>query len=234
MHWKNPMKSEQRFDCKIVFSAILSLLSRTVLTSMLRPVVFVLSMLALLLTVPAQAVEVTPFVAQRYGGSFEDYNTGADFAVADARAFGLALDFDLEPDKQIEVFLSRQNTNLTTSGTFTGNPLFDLTIDYYHIGGLYMLPEVGNILPFVSGTLGLTRMTPYRTDLTTENRLSLSLGGGAKIFFNKQLGLRFDARGIYTMLNSDLAVFCSGGCTLKVRGGGFVQTEVSAALMMRF
>jgi len=110
------MKDGQRFDCKIVLPSILSLLTRTILTSTLRPLVFSFSMLALSLAAPVQAVEVTPFVGQRYGGSFEGSNTGANFDVADATAFGLALDFDLEPAKQIEVFLSRQNTNLTTSG----------------------------------------------------------------------------------------------------------------------
>jgi hypothetical protein len=182
----------------------------------------------------AQAVEVAPFTGHRYGGNFEDTNTAAKFEFADATDYGLLLDFDSEPDKQIEVFLSRQATHLATTGPFTGNPLFDLTIDYYHIGGLYMLPEGDRVRPFVSGTFGLTRMAPKRSDLTTENRLSLSLGGGAKFFLTKSLGLRFDVRGIYTMLNADTSVFCSGGCTIKVRGNGFVQTEVGAALMMRF
>jgi hypothetical protein len=77
-------------------------------------------------------------------------------------------------------------------------------------------------------------MAPNRPDLTTENRLSLSLGAGAKIFFTKSLGLRFDLRGIYTAMNSDSAVFCSGGCTIKVSSNGFVQTEIGAALLMRF
>lgn len=182
----------------------------------------------------AQMVEVTPFAGQRYGGSFEDTNTASKFEVGDAKSFGLLLDFDSEPDKQIEVLLSRQDTHLATTGPFTGNPLFDLTIDYYHIGGLYMLPEGERVRPFVSGTIGLTRMAPKRSDLTTENRLSLSLGGGAKIFLTSSLGLRFDVRGIYTAINSDSAVFCSGGCTIKVRSNGFVQTEIGAALMMRF
>ena len=149
----------------------------------------------------------------------------------------MLIDFDTEPDKQIEVFLSRQNTHLSTTGTFTGNPLFDLTIDYYHIGGIYMFPVFPNddrVRPFVSGTFGLTRMAPNRPDLTTENYLSLSLGAGAKIFFTKSLGLRFDLRGIYTAINSDSAVFCSGGCTIKVNSNGFVQTEIGAALLMRF
>ena len=182
----------------------------------------------------ARAVEIAPFTSHRYGGNFEDTNTLSGFELADATSFGLLLDFDSEPDKQIEIFLSRQDTQLTTAGTFTGNPLFDLTIDYYHIGGLYLLPADGLMHPFVSGTIGLTRMVPKRSDLTTENRLSLSLGGGVKFFFGKALGIRFDVRGIYTALNADTAVFCSGGCTIKVRSNGFLQTEVGAALMMRF
>jgi hypothetical protein len=228
------MKAGRGFVCKIVFCSGLALSTRTIFATTLRPLVLAISMLAMSLAVPVQAVEVTPFVGHRYGGSFEDANTAAKFEVADASTFGVVLDFDLEPDRQIEVLLSRQNTSLTTSGTFTGNPLFDLTIDYYHIGGLYMLPDFDRIRPFVSGTFGLTRMAPDRADLTTENRFSLSLGAGAKFILTKQLGLRFDARGIYTMLNSDTAVFCSGGCTIKVNSNGFVQTEVSAALMMRF
>jgi hypothetical protein len=182
----------------------------------------------------ARAVEIAPFAGHRYGGSFEDANTLSGFELADAASFGLLLDFDSGPDQQIEVFLSRQDTQLTTAGTFTGNPLFDLSIDYYHIGGLYLLPADGLMHPFVSGTIGMTRMIPKRSDLTTENRLSLSLGGGAKFFFSKSVGLRFDVRAIYTMLNADTAVFCSGGCTIKVRSNGFVQTEAGAALLMRF
>jgi hypothetical protein len=205
------MKEETRFGCGIA-----------------------LAILALCIATPARAVEIAPYTGHRYGGSFMDANTLADFEVADAAAYGLVLDFDLEPNKQIEVLLSRQNTHLSTAGTFTGNPLFDLAIDYYHIGGLYMMPEGERVRPFLSGTFGLTRMAPNRADLTTENRLSLSLGGGAKIYFGKNLGLRFDVRAIYTALNADAEVFCSGGCAIKVYSSGFVQTEIGAALMMRF
>jgi opacity protein-like surface antigen len=182
----------------------------------------------------AGAVEIAPFTGHRYGGSFEDANTLSGFELADATSFGLLLDFDLAPDQQIEVFLSRQDTQLTTAGTFTGNPLFDLTIDYYHVGGLYLLPAEGPMHPFVSGTVGLTRMAPKRADLTTENRLSLSLGGGARFYFSGNVGLRFDVRAIYTMLNADTSVFCSGGCTIRVRSNGFVQAEAGAAMLVRF
>jgi hypothetical protein len=205
----------------------MKIISAVILVSALMPAV----------SSASQSVEIAPFTGQRFGGHFSDTNTLTEFELADARAYGLVIDFDSEPDKQIEIYLSRQNTHLATTGTFTGNPLFDLTIDYYHIGGLYMFPAdelPKSIRPFVSGSFGLTRMAPKRSDLTTENRLSISLGGGAKYFFSKALGIRFDVRGIYTAINSDSAVFCSGGCTIKVNSSGFVQTEVSAVLMMRF
>jgi hypothetical protein len=229
------MQDDRRFDCKIVLSSTQALLTRTIFTTTQRPLVLALVLVTLSQAAPALAVEITPFIGQRYGGSFEDSITAANFEVADAAAYGLMLDFDLEPDKQIEVYLSRQNTHLSTGDPlFTGQPLFDLAIDYYHIGGLYMLPEGDRVRPFLTGTFGLTRMAPKPADLTTENRLSLSLGGGAKIFFTKNLGLRFDVRGIYTALNANAEVFCSGGCAIKVYSSGFLQTEVSAALMMRF
>jgi hypothetical protein len=185
----------------------------------------------------SQMVEITPFAGQRYGGGFYDSNSSSDVEVADANAYGLMIDFDTEPDKQIELYFSHQDTHLASTGIYTGTPLFDLTIDYFHIGGLYMFPTdelPESVRPFVSSTVGLTRMAPKGSGLTTENRFSISIGGGAKYFFNKSLGIRFDVRGIYTAINSDSAVFCSGGCTIRVKSNGFTQTEVSAALMMRF
>jgi Outer membrane protein beta-barrel domain len=197
-------------------------------------IALVFFMLMLFAGAPAQAIEIAPFAGQGYGGGFKDANAASSFKIADASVSGLVIDFDLETDKQIEAFISRQNTQVVTAGTFTGNALFDLTVDYYHIGGLYVLPEGDRVRPFLSGTFGLTRMAPKRADLLTENHLSLSLGAGAKIFFTQSVGLRFDVRGIYTMLNSDTAVFCSGGCIVRINSSGFLQTAVGAALLMRF
>ena len=126
-----------------------SILTRSPFTLMLQPLVFPLLLLVMLLAAPAQAAEVAAFIGQRYGWHFKDFNTVTIFDLVDFSSFGLLLDFDREPDQQIEIMLSRQNTNLKTLGTFTGVPQFDLTIDYYHLGGLYMLPKIGQVYPFV-------------------------------------------------------------------------------------
>jgi opacity protein-like surface antigen len=180
-------------------------------------------------------VEVTAFGGLRFGGGFEDANTGTSIELNDSGSYGLAVDFDLSQDQQIEIYLSRQSTALSAGGPFTGNPLFDLSVEYYHVGGLYLI-DVDNdrVRPFVSGTLGLTHMNPQGADLNSETRFSLAFGGGAKLFVTERLGLRLDARGIYTALNSNGAVFCSGGCAITVQSSGFLQGELSAGLVLRF
>jgi len=181
----------------------------------------------------ASGIEITPFAGFRFGGSFQDANTGDTIAIDEAGGYGLMLDFDLEPSKQIEVYLSRQSTKLSSGGAFTGNPKFDLTIDYYHIGGLVLL-EGDRVRPFVSGTFGLTRMDPQGADRTTEYYFSIALGGGAKVPLTERLGLRFDARGIFTAVNTNSTVFCAnGGCAIQVQGGGVLQGELTVGLIFK-
>jgi len=183
----------------------------------------------------AAGVEVMPFAGLRFGGGFEDTNTGAGISLNESGSYGLVVDFDISPDQQIEIYLSRQSTTLSTDGTFTGNPLFDLSVEYYHVGGLYLI-DVQNerVRPFVSGTFGVTHLNPQGEDLSSETQFSLALGGGVKFFITEHLGLRLDARGIFTALNTNGAVFCSGGCAISVQSSGFLQGELGAGLVVRF
>ncbi|MBI5406400.1 MAG: outer membrane beta-barrel protein [Nitrospirae bacterium] len=178
-------------------------------------------------------VEITPSIHYRFGGGFEDADTATNINLDESAGYGLVLDFDIQPDRQVEVYLSRQNTTMSSGGPFTGNPLFDVSVDYYHIGGLYLF-KGERFRPFISGTLGLTRMDPQRADLRSETRMSLALGGGAKFFFTESLGIRLDVRGIYTAINSDASIFCAGGCAVQVRSSGFFQGELGAGLILRF
>lgn len=185
--------------------------------------------------VPAAAnVEIAPFAGLRFGGSLEDIDTGGKIEINDSSSFGLILDFDSEPGKQIEVYLSRQATRLDTTGVVTGDPRFDLVLDTLHIGGLYFPTPDERFAPFVSGTFGLTRITPDRADLEAEHFFSVALGFGAKAWFGKSFGLRLDARGIYTAIDSGSTLFCSGGCTVRIHSNGFWQAETGVALVFRF
>ena len=229
------MLNEQLLDSNTCIHPRRTYPDTTSLSGDLKRLLNALAVLLACFAVPTQANEISPYIGHRFGGDFEDSLTSTSFNVNDSASAGLVLDFDLERDKQIELLLSHQNSSLSTGDPlFSPNPLFDLAIDYYHIGGLYMLPEGERVRPFLTGTFGLTRMSPKRDDLSAENRFSLSLGTGAKIFFSKNLGMRVDVRGFYTVLDSTTEFFCSGGCVIKLKSSGFVQTDFSAALSLRF
>src|SRR3989304_5899921 len=102
--------------------------------------IFIVNLLIALSAIePAVAgVEITPLRHHRFGGGFEDANTGTSIHLDESAGYALVLDFDIQPDRQVEVYLSRQNTTMSSGGPFTGNPLFDVAVDYYHIGGLYL------------------------------------------------------------------------------------------------
>ena len=193
----------------------------------------------------AQAVDIAPMVGYRMGGDLSVNDSGTTSGTAtefeleldDATSYGLIMDFDLDYQRQIEIYLSRQSTQVAASQPFLGHSLFDLTVDYYHIGGLFYpdYPEGhGRFRPFVSGTFGLTRMDPQGANLSTENFFSLAFGAGATYFPVKNMGLRFDFRGIFTAVDTDSAIFCSGGCVVKVNSSGIWQTEMGVSVVFHF
>ena len=195
----------------------------------------------LFISLPATAeVELTPFAGYRMGGEFDVNNRTDDedrrVDLEDTVSQGLLLNVDLsEPGKQLELYLGRQETTARSSeGLLTPTRTsVDLTITQLQFGGLYF-PGGTTTGGFVSGVAGVTRLDPKPSGLDTHHRASLSLGGGYKWPLNDHLRLRLDLRGLYTVLDSGGAVFCSGGCNVRFESNGFFQVEASAGLAVRF
>jgi opacity protein-like surface antigen len=197
-----------------------------------RMVLAVLCLLAL----PAQAQqwELSPFVGWRFGGDFDDADTDADYDIDDAASYGLIFSWTLDHQRQFEVLWSYQPTEIDSGGQFGGEPVLDLDIHYLHIGGIYAPGASKRWRPFVSGGVGLTHLDPDRSGLDTETDISLSVGVGLKAFFTEHVGVRLEARGYVTILDSDTRLFCSGGCDVRVEGSGFQQGEVFVGLIAAF
>jgi hypothetical protein len=181
--------------------------------------------------------EITPFIGWRFGGSLEEENTGTNIGIEDAKSFGLVIDYTTEPDKQIEIYISRQDTSFDrfdSEAINTDNLKKNLTIDYYHIGGVYLIPGE-TLRPFVSGTIGATYFNPEDSDLSSETKFSLALGTGVKFYATKHVGLRLEARGIYTFVGSNAAIFSNNGnLSIHVKSGGILQGEANAGIMLMF
>jgi opacity protein-like surface antigen len=198
-----------------------------------------MALLAVIFPLPAIAgnYEITPFGGYTWGGQFTDSVTGTTLKVDETANYGVMVDFKQDEQSQIELYFSRQNTQLKTdSGLFTGNPLFDLDIEYYHVGGTYSpSPDAGKVKPFVVGTLGATHMVPKGSGLDSLTKFSLSLGGGVKLFATDHVGLRLEGRWFGTLFDGSGSAFCSSGtCAIHVEGSLFSQFVANAGLIIAF
>lgn len=169
----------------------------------------------------------------RFGGSVDDSVDDSKRDIGETSNWGLIIGDGYDPQRQIEFLYSHQGTEVE-SGLSAGSEAFDLDIDYFHLGGTYFTRLDNRIEPFVSGGLGVTHMSPSLSGLDSETRFSLSVGGGMKWFPVERVGLRLEVRGYFTLMESDSAIFCSGGCRFHVSGNGFAQFETNAGVVFRF
>lgn len=183
----------------------------------------------------AQALdfEITPFAGYRFGGRFEDPATTDSVDLKEAASFGLAVDVSYAPGQAIQVFYSRQSTEVEDV-----SPALDVDVEYIHVGGVATFPSETEFLPCLVGTIGAARYSPGG-GLDDETRFSATLGGGLKYFFNERFGLRFEGRGYFTFFDSDAAVFCisdqtGATCRLRAKSSVVWQIEAQAGFTYRF
>jgi hypothetical protein len=191
----------------------------------------------------SQRVEITPVAGYRFGGGFstaagiEPADPAVDFEVEDSASFGVHLGVQVAEDGELELLYSRQNTRLGTGGLFTGEPLFDLALETWQLGGNYLFGEgASRVRPYIGVGLGITRLLPEPAALQDETRFSASIAGGAKVWLGRHVGLRVEARGFFTVLESDGDAFCETGseCLVHAKGSDISQAEVRAGLVLRF
>lgn len=203
------------------------------------------SLLALLVlpsvAMASTKVEISPYYGYRFGGEFE---SGDDFffnnfglEINDGSSYGLTVGFNVSSNSQIELLYSHQETSLLEDASFLDNgfPLFDLDVDYLHVGYLYEW-KAGQVRPFIVGSLGITRFAPDTSVLDDDERFSVGLGGGVKVMFSDNFGLRFELRGFSTLIDQDDDVFCDSRdfCYSYGDEDYLVQGEAKAGLVLAF
>ena len=192
----------------------------------------------LFFSVNSYSVEVIPLFGLRGGGEFIDVQTDKKHTLESSDVYGLILSFPYERGKNFEVYYSHQTTQLNSLSLVTPAPAgvvnIPITIDYLHFGGTAPISENKNLQTFVTGGLGFTYLTPDFPDSQSDLRASLSIGFGMKWPITKMIALRLETRGLATLYNNNSAVFCNGGCTIKVNGNFFMQGEVFAGLGFTF
>jgi len=189
--------------------------------------------LASMLLAGPVAAQMTLTLYAGYVGSdgIENVSTDAQATVKSSAAFAIALGTVLDPSREVQLMYSQQSTTLAPGG---GTAPFDLTVRYLHLGGTSFVDGPIGRGVYVAGGIGATQFSPSTTGYGTEIKPSLNLGVGYYWPLGDNVGLRAEARGYATFVNSSGGFLCSGGCVVVLRSDIFLQYEGMIGLTARF
>jgi hypothetical protein len=187
--------------------------------------------------------ELAPFIGYRFGGSIdESFETPleliTDVEVDEDVSYGLGAYWATSSNSEIGVRWSHNPSALTFQPAVGGDRLtaFELDIDTIHgeflIGGNRRSRNWGY---FILG-LGATILSPDG-NLDSETRFSGTIGGGFRIGFTPNIGLRLEGRFLPTYLYStDAGYWCDPffGCYVVADDTFLTQFEGAAAIGIRF
>jgi hypothetical protein len=177
-----------------------------------------------------ESVQLTPFAAWGFGGSVRDVAIGEERSFEAAPVYGGALDIKLSDHWNVELLFSRQQSEL--GGGLA--PSFDIAMERYLVG---IQEEKGDERLRWFGTfwMGATRFVPGLDAYGSETRFTGGAGLGMKSFFTKNVGLRLEVRGFYTLVKSEGGLLCvNGQCLFAFSGSGLWQGDVGGGLILAF
>lgn len=182
--------------------------------------------------------EITPYGAYRVGGQFEEQDGSLSIDIDDSSSYGLVFNARHSPVTQWEIIYSRQETSADATGLGLSNSTPDLTIEYLQAGGTYLW-DGERVRPFLAATIGGTRIDVNSPGFDSDAFYSFSLGLGLQINPSSRLGVRLEARGYATLLDSDSDLFCqfsptNNVCAVRINGTIMWQTEAIAGIVFRF
>lgn len=197
-------------------------------------------MLATAVNAPAEGlnIELTPFGAYRFGGSFEVKGSNASYELDDSSSYGLIVNFRHDANTQWEILYSRQQSEAELSEITGGDPLVDVDMQILQVGGTYQ-GEGDTVRPYLVATIGGTHIEVRSMGSKSDTFLSGSIGTGLQVRPNERLGLRLEARAYGTVTDSDTDLFCQTGrdenvCSIRVDAEVLGQIEVFAGIVFRF
>lgn len=181
--------------------------------------------------VDADGVELAPFIGLQYGGDFVS-PAGVPHSFDESADYGATLDVALAPTWRLELLYSRQETELRPP---SGGPTFPQTVERYMVG-IQEEPETDGPFRFFGvALLGATRLVPGLSGTDSDLRFAVGLSLGTKVPARSRIGLRLEARGFYTVVDSGGAVYCAdGNCLFRFSGSGIWQGDVTAGVVLRF
>jgi hypothetical protein len=177
---------------------------------------------------------VTVYAGARSGSGFKQATSPNDPIDMNSSAAGsLAIEWPYDASRQLQLFASHQRTRLDL-GPGASPREMPLKLSYLHIGGLNYFEGTVGTGPYVAGGLGVTLLDPGFPGTSSRVRASANVGLGYQWSITRTLALRTELRGYATFIRSSGSFFCSGGCTVSIKGDALTQLEAMAGLTLGF
>lgn len=149
------------------------------------------------------------------------------------------MSFNVGRGAYAELAYSRQETDLVLRAPEGTLGRYDLSVQYFTIGGLqqFRLPGTKIVRPTFAGSIGAVRFgASSEGDSVDDWHLSLILEGGLVLQIIDNFGLRFRARLLTTFLASQSTLFCgtTAGCAYTFTGTALFQGDMSAGAFIAF
>ena len=212
---------------------------------MKKTLLLVAAGLMLITTTQAQKAEIGGFYGISFNSKIRTYY--GEYKIDDKANYGGQLSIAMSSDMFVELMYNRTDTRVQYRDRFGSSQPFDISIEYYHVGGLQQV-DIGSdkIAPFGNFTLGVTRFdikdpVEFNDGNTSQTisgdtyAFSIALAGGAKIFLAERIGIRLQARLGMPMLFNGLYLGvgtggASGGLSFHVPT---VMLDLTAGIFIR-
>lgn len=188
--------------------------------------------------------EITPTVGYRLGGTASTYSSEfiESLEVPPALSYGLALEFAMSRNLNLELIWSHQGSELKANFLQTppegrSERITSVNVDTFQIGALWMFGYDGaRLRPYLDLLLGASYLT-LGSGFDDVLRFSGSVGGGAKFLLSDALSARLGLRFMPVYLNSTSSyTTCDPwyGCYSYWDSNYLLQWDLHTGLTLRF
>lgn len=141
---------------------------------------------------PERMMEVGLTYNYQFGGKFYYYQNGyKELRVSDSDSYGITMSFPTNKwNTRLELSFFNQDTQISGDHGFGTE---DLAVRYYQIGVVKEMPK-GNIIPYGAFSMGAIELNPRGSGHDDVWKFALTLGGGVKYYFTKNIGLKIEGR----------------------------------------
>ncbi len=183
---------------------------------------------------------VIPFAGYRVGGSFTD-NANFNWDIKDALSYGGMFEFGLAPGTGVDLLYSHQASEVKTPPVYSQlASSYDLKVDNWLFGAWRSLNSSpgrprGAMDAIGEGYLGLTHFSSADGSNASADRFSAGLGLGLRAQRpGSRIGLRLDARALWTFSSGNGEWFCSlpGACVVTYTGTTMFQADFTAGVIL--